>query len=136
MERRLRIVGIATVAVMCGCVNNPPYSRETAFPGSGLGKVERRTEHGGADPTAKPQTVTVPVLMGKTYVPITVGVTPASPRRFLYEIRASDGVLHIVSDGLDFPLGACLAWSGYADGPSRTHWSMGRVQVAPSDKCE
>jgi hypothetical protein len=59
-----------------------------------------------------------------------------SKARIDYELRANDGTLLIVQSTSEFAIGACVMLSGYADGPSRTHFSFGRAQLKSSDRCQ
>lgn len=136
MEQSSCIIVALGVAFVLSACTSVPYAHDTAYPGSAFGKIEIRSQYGGTDPSVNPATVPVLVPAGKTLVLIDLPVTPVAPIRHHYQIRSPDGTLHIVSTELDFPVGSCVAWSGYADGPSRTHWSMGRVEVMRSDKCE
>lgn len=125
------------VAICTGCTFGPPYSLETDWPGSGFGRIETRAVAESAPavygPDGKP--ARIPLLIGGVFVPVDSGVLYRTARRVSYQVRADDGTLHIVSSDVDIEQGACISWIGYADGPSRTHWSMGRVQVERSDKC-
>src|SRR5688572_6375233 len=109
----------AATALLSGCIG-PHWSRETEWPGSGLGVIELRRDHSGTEPHA----------IGNVIVPLRI-----EPRSFHYEIRSPDGTLHIVRSDTPFKVGACVKFSGHADGPSRTHWSYGRVTLELSTAC-
>jgi hypothetical protein len=131
---------LAAAVALSGCTMGMRYSTVTDWPGSGYGRVETRIDRGPARccGAMMERGVTV-VPIGGVFVPIPVqpiGVNPwTTPALSHYEIRSPDGTLHIISDEKAFPEGACVAWTGYADSPARTHWSWGRVELQASDKC-
>ncbi len=122
---------------LVGCTVGPHYPTETAYPGSGFGKVlvvsfiESAPAFYGQD--GKPFVIQIPIE-GQTFQ-MDTALLHRTPNRVDYHIQGSDGTLHIMSSTVAFPKGACIAWTGYADGPSRTHWSFGRVRMEKSDKC-
>ena len=59
-----------------------------------------------------------------------------SKARIDYELRANDDTVLIVPTTSEFTVGACIVLSGYADGPSRAHFSFVRAQLEPSDRCQ
>lgn len=131
--------GVAIVLLVIlpvsGCVAPMPYSYETKYAGNGVGKIEKRVEFPSA-PIAYRQDgspATVPVLIGKQFVEFP---GPRYPGRIRYEIRGNDGTLHILSSDFPVEVGACVAFAGFADGPSRTHWSFGRVRLERSKNCD
>jgi hypothetical protein len=93
---------------------------ETAYPASLVARVVKRT--------------------GVQHSPIPIvtesGEVIRSKARIDYELRTNDGTLLIVQATSEFSVGTCVALSGYADGPSRTHFSFGRAQLEPSDECQ
>lgn len=116
---------------LAGCVL--PYSGETPYPGSGLGKIVSRAEHSGITVNGIEDALFMMKDKSTRFAhPLEI---EGSPTRFVYEVESTDGTLHIVSAHELFPVGSCVSWAGFADGPSRTHWSMGRVEVKPSDMC-
>ena len=134
--RKHRRGGPLLVLLIAGCTSAPQYSVETNYPGSAVGKVEARWNSG-----SRPKVVnrdgspaTIPVPVGPLVVPITSGLfrTPPSTR---YEIRTADGTLLLVDANEEFDVGACVRVSGYADGPSRTQWSLGRSKLESSNNC-
>jgi len=118
---------------LAGC-SGVYYSPITNYPGSVLGVVERKTVVGGG-PIAygrdgRPLSVPVPVGGAVIFVP-----QLPSPRSFLYEVRDTEGTLHIVTYESEFDVGNCVTLTGYAEGPSRTHWSKERIKVSRSEEC-
>jgi len=128
---RFALLGIVLAG---GCA---PYPLQTDYSGGAVGKIQSRTERGGGPtafgPDGKPYVAPVPV--GGVVIPVESGGLPGS-RSYIYEIRAADGTLHIVGSRATFEIGSCVAFSGYADGPSRTHWSVGRVTLERSTNCD
>lgn len=126
-------VQIALVVGAC-----TPYPVQTDYPGSGLGTIQARTERGGGPtafgPDGKPVVYRIPVIGKNTGFQVETSGPPGSTS-FVYEIRGVDGTVHIVGSKSPFAIGSCVAFSGYADGPSRTHWSVGRVTLEPSNNC-
>jgi hypothetical protein len=120
---------LASVVVLTACAAPVPYSTETAWPGSGTGKVEARTESESGpqvvDRDGNQATLPLRFLGINRDVPLGGRI----PRHFHYQVRALDGTMHLIQSEGEFAVGSCVAFSGYADGPSRTHWSRGRVQV-------
>jgi hypothetical protein len=132
LERLLVILkscsGLAVSSLLIACTVGPFYSTTTSYPGEGAGIIEKSSVVASAPLTEDTRIVAVPV--GKGFVPIPVsGSVVRHTGRVVYEIRSADGTLHILSTPELFERGTCVAWKGFADGPSRTHWSMGRVQV-------
>jgi hypothetical protein len=110
----------------------PWHKRETDYPGEGVGIIETRTGSGGG---VSASSITL-VPVGKILVPIPAGeVSTPTPGKFHYQIRSRDGTLHILANDVAFDVGTCVAFSGYADGPSRTHWSFGRTTLIKSEDC-
>lgn len=138
----MRYIGVPTTFIaallLAACTASPPYSLVTDYPGTGLGKIEVRTESASGPavvgPDGKPPDINVPV--GKVFVSLPGVAVLKIPRHFHYQIRAKDGTLHIAATESEFEVGSCVSFSGYADGPSRTHWSRGRVKVERSNECE
>lgn len=126
-----RCAAASLLLFVAGCIL--PYSRETPYPGSGLGKVVSRAQYGGITVSGIEEALFMPTNKSMPFrdPPKIEG----SPTRFRYEVQSADGTLHIVSTDDSFPVGSCVSWAGFADGPSRTHWSMGRVEVQRSDMC-
>jgi hypothetical protein len=137
MRGRLGPASVAVAITAAGCTVGPYYPMKTDYPGGGLGRIEDRAVVGSAPsfygPDGKP--ARIPVLVGANPTTIDSGVLYRTAGRVVYQIRDADGALHVVSTERDFEVGSCVRWAGYADGPSRTHWSMGRVQVEKSDEC-
>jgi hypothetical protein len=136
----LRVRATALLFVLAfhmGCTLGPHYSVETDYPGSAVGKIEVRKDFGAApavvnrDGTA----ATIPVLVGPVVVPVTSAPFLRTPSGIRYEIRVKDGTLLLVDAKDEFDVGACVRVSGYADGPSRTHWSLGRAKLERSGEC-
>ena len=127
----LRFSAALLPVVLAGCVL--PYSRETPYPGSGLGKIVSRAEYGGITVSEIENGLFMP--KGKSMSFSNAPKIEGAPARYVYEVQSADGTLHIVSTRETFPVGSCVSWTGFADGPSRTHWSMGRVEVRRSDMC-
>lgn len=131
---RMALVRFSVLAVMFGATAGcaPWHQRQTDYPGEGTGIVESRTGPGG-DVSARSSTL-IPV--GNIFVPVPEReIVIPTPGKFRYQIRARDGTLHLVANDAAFDVGACVAFSGYADGPSRTHWSFGRTVMVKSDAC-
>src|SRR5438067_959127 len=105
----MRYKVVLTALSLSACTFSIP--RETPYPGSGLGKIERGAR-------SKPSLLLL------------------YEGSFHYQIRAKDGTLHILANKVEFQIGDCVAFSGYADGPSRTHWSSGRTTLVRSTDCD
>jgi hypothetical protein len=123
--KRLRIVstvlsGAAFLLLACS-VPSSRRTTETEYPAKLVARVAKRT--GGE------QHSPIPIVTESGEVIRSRAV------RIDYELRANDGTLLIVQATSEFPVGACVMLSGYADGPSRTHFSFGRAQLEPSDEC-
>ena len=121
------------------CVVGPHYSLETNYPGTGVGIVEARSE---SPSTPVADLVEPKPDFGEKYsAPAALGVFigrqigPRTPRTFHYQVRSSDGTLHIIGSEAEHEIGSCVAFSGFADGPSRTHWSSRRVTLEKSTNC-
>jgi hypothetical protein len=101
-----------------------------------MGKVETRTESASGpqvvDRDGNQAVLPLRFLGMKREVPIGGNI----PRHYHYEVRASDGTLHLIQSEGDFAVGSCVSFSGYADGPSRTHWSRGRVTLKAAASCD
>jgi len=111
---------------------------ETEYPATVVGRVAKRTVAGSVpivDPKENPTATTYTPHSPIPMVTSSGEVIRARPR-IAYELRANDGTLLIVQAASDFPVGACVVLSGYADGPSRTHFSFGRARLEPSDECD
>lgn len=116
-------------------------SSTTDYPGGAAGKIQSRTARGGGpifeSDGRPPLTIQVPVKGAATVpVPIPQGTYSFEGRSFNYEILDARGTLHIVQHDTLFEVGDCVEFSGYADGPSRTHWSRPRVTMERSAKCQ
>jgi hypothetical protein len=123
------IFGELAVMLLAGCVTKMPYSYVTDYAGNGIGRIEKRVDVPSAS------AVTVPVRVGVTVFEIPGPVR--YPGRIQYQIRSSDGTLHVLSSDIPFEIGSCVAFAGFADGPSRTHWSFGRVtSIELSKNCD
>lgn len=125
------LVSIFVISTLQGCAQS--FS-PTEYVGGAFGVVERQISVGGGPtvfgPDGKPYLM--PVMVGG----LVVYVPPLNSARFYqYEIREKDGTLHLVQDGGQFQVGACVEFAGSADGPSRLSWSRGRVELHASDKC-
>ena len=137
---RVALVGaFLSVLSLAACTLGPHYPRETDYPGAAAGIVEVRTESvpGPAvyGPDGRPAVAEVPVKGYPLPLRIETGALIRTPHYFHYQVRAKDGTLHILASDLPFEVGSCVAFSGYADGPSRTHWSLGRVTLERSTDC-
>src|SRR6267143_3584786 len=129
---------VAAAVVLSGC-GGPYYSRETNYRGGATGVVEKRTAVGGPSTSSSDsdRRSEVPVPTGKTVIFVPAPSGPLfSPRYFTYEIRSKDGTVHIAQYDTEFEVGSCIEFSGFADGPSRTHWSRNRISMQRSDKCD
>jgi len=115
------VVGACTVA--------PHWSKETSWPGSGVGRIENRGDS-PSGPVGGPQKgLPLVTVFGEPVVRAPY-VTPfRTPHTFHYQVRSPDGTLHVIASEAEFEVGTCIAFSGYADGPSRTHWSLGRATL-------
>lgn len=137
----LRIVrghsALLLISTLTACAVTLRAAPEADYPGSATGRIEARTERRPPKSIVPDRRPADALLPGHR---VLFSVPAASARRirstFLYEIRAIDGVVHIVGSFQDFEMGACVSISGYADGPSRTHWSPGRVKLERSTACE
>src|SRR5262245_17566707 len=121
--RDLRLGNTLQIAAAClllaGC-STPPHSlRKTDYPATIVGRVVKRTD---------PQHSPIPMVKES-------GEIVRSRPRVDYELRANDGSVLIVQAAMEFPVGACVSLSGYADGPSLTHFSFGRAELEASDQC-
>lgn len=111
----------ATSLLLVACSTPRHGSSQTDYPTTIVARVANRTtglQHSPI-PVVKPD-----------------GELVRSKARIDYELRANDGTILIVQTTSEFPVGACVILSGYADGPSRTHFSFGRAQLEPSDRCQ
>ena len=99
-----------------GCIGGV-YSRETPYPGSAKRVIISGNAAGGG--FVSPEGPNRPPNPQGAY----------HMRRYIFEVKASDGTTHIVGTQTAFSVGDCISFEGYADGPSRTHWSTGRVTV-------
>lgn len=131
------ILVLAAALTACG----GPYSRfgrETSWPGSAVGRVVASTfsPSGPAvvGPDGKP--AVIPIFLKGSSVPIQVPAGGSTPEHYHYQVRANDGTLLVLQSDVALPVGACIAISGYADGPSMTHWSFGRAKVEQSAGCK
>jgi hypothetical protein len=104
---------------LVACSVQPHSSRETEYPATVVARVAKRT------------------IVQHSPIPIVKesGEVVRSSARVDYELRASDGTILVVQATSEFPVGACVRLFGYADGPSRTHFSFGRAELEPSDRC-
>lgn len=137
VRRPSRSVFAVLAMGMAGCTVGPYYPLQTDYPGTGVGRIEDRSVVESAPAFYGPdgEPARIPVQVGATPTTIDSRFLYRTPGRVVYQIRTGDGTLHVVSTDRDFAVGACVHWTGYADGPSRTHWSAGRVQVEKSDEC-
>jgi hypothetical protein len=138
MKARVGVV-LVLAASLAAC--GGPYShfgRETSWPGSAVGRVVASTFSPSAPavvgPDGKP--VEVPIFLKGRPVPIRVAAGGSTPEHYHYQVQANDGTLLILQSDARLPVGACIAISGYADGPSMTHWSFGRAKVEQSADCK
>src|SRR5215510_12874994 len=128
---------IAAALLLTACSAQPRLPAETDYPATVVGRIVKRTVAGSApivDPKENPTATTHTPHSPIPVVTSSGEVIRAGPR-IAYELRAKDGTLLIAQAASDFPVGACVALSGYADGPSRTHFSFGRARLEPSDQC-
>ena len=110
----------AAFLLLVACSVQSHRSTDTGYPATVVARVVKRT---GVQHSPIPiVTESGEVVRGKT--------------RIDYELRANDGTLLVVQATSEFPVGACVMLSGYADGPSRTHFSFGRAHLEPSDRCQ
>ena len=131
----IRIAGLlAAAAALSGCTGGLRYATETEWPGSGHGRVESRIDQGPSRLTESGAGAPV-VVGGAVLGQVDSGAWLRTPALSHYEVRSPDGTLHIISSERAFPEGSCVAWTGYADSPARTHWSWGRVELTASDQC-
>src|SRR5262245_46960449 len=112
------------------CTVRPHWSTETDYPANAIARVVSRSGVPSA-PVADPSTPLSVRFVGTKYgaIPIVTGgggLVRTTPY-IHYELRTNDGRTLLVQSEVDFGLGACIALSGYADGPSRTHYSLGRA---------
>lgn len=114
----------AVVLPLAVCLLPATLFPETGFPATVVARVAKRTVEGSADTRHSP----IPVVTE-------TGEVARSSARIDYELRANDSTVLIVRTTSDFPVGACVTLSGYADGPSRTHFSFGKAKLEPSDQC-
>ncbi len=115
---------VLLAAMQAGCTaTNPALPPVTQYPGTAMGTVVARLFSPRTSAVDAPGAGIFDLLL------------PHWPAQFHYRIRDSAGVEHIVGAKEDFPFGACVRVEGYADGPSRTHWSYGRVTLTPSEEC-
>jgi hypothetical protein len=115
------MVGGAAFLVLVAC-SVPSYRlTETEYPVSVVARVAQRSGDWQHSP--------IPIVTRS-------GEVIRTRARIDYELRTDDGTILIVQATSEFPVGACVALSGYADGPSRTHFSVGRAQLEPSDRCQ
>jgi hypothetical protein len=114
---------VTSVAFLLLVACSVPYYRstETEYPAEVVARVAKRTD---------PQHSPIPIVTESGEVIRSRGV------RIDYELRTNDGTLLIVQTTSEFPVGTCVKLSGYADGPSRTHFSFRRAQLEPSDRCQ
>ena len=128
---------LVMLLAISGCTLGPHYSLETDYPGTAVGVIElRRDERSrpavlNRDGTA----ANIPVVVGPVVVPVSSAGLFRTPSAIRYEIRASDGTVLLVDVRDQFQVGDCVRVSGYADGPSRTHWSLGRAKLESSKDC-
>jgi len=128
---------IAAALLLTACSAQHRLPAETEYPATVVGRVAKRTV-AGSSPIAEKENPTAITQTPHSSIPIVTSsgeVIRVRPR-IAYELRANDGTLLIVQATSDFPVGACVALSGYADGPSRTHFSFGRAALEPSDQCD
>lgn len=122
----MKIVQIPMATLLVVSFSLPPaLLSQTGYPATAVGRIAKRTVQGSGDTRTSP----IPAVT-KT------GEIVRTTARIGYELRADDGTVLIVQTTSDFPVGACVAVSGYADGPSRTHFSFGRATLAASDQCQ
>ena len=129
---------IAAALLLTACAAQPRLPAETEYPATVVGRVAQRTVAGSVpivDPKENPTATTYTPHSPIPMVTSSGEVIRARPR-IAYELRANDGALLIVQATSDFPVGACVVLSGYADGPSRTHFSFGQARLEPSDQCD
>ncbi|MCE2999643.1 MAG: hypothetical protein ACK59Y_10560 [Betaproteobacteria bacterium] len=127
------------VALLAGC--GGPYSRfgrGTDWPGTAVGRVVASTFSPSGPvvigPDGKPIYIVIPIQ--GTGLAIQGRLGGDTPEHYHYQIQKNDGTLLVLQSEARIPTGACIVISGYADGPSMTHWSFGRTKVGPSDGCK
>ena len=114
------LVGAASL-LLVACSTPRHWSTQTDYPATIVARVAKRTTGLQHSP--------IPIVKAD-------GELVRSKARIDYELRANHGTVLIVQTTSEFPVGACVMLSGYADGPSRTHFSFGRAQLEPSDRCQ
>lgn len=118
----MNTVLIGAASLLLGACSVPPnWSTQTDYPATVVARVAKRTGFLQHSP--------IPIVTAS-------GELVRSKARIDYELRADDGTILIAQTTSDFPVGACVMLSGHADGPSRTHFSFGRAQLEPSDRCQ
>jgi hypothetical protein len=141
MRLVITVLSAPWYVILLGCTVAPHWSNETDYPGSAIAKVVRRNDVPSTplvEPSEKPLSINI-VNTRHGPLPVVTGDGSGlvrSTARFDYELRTNDGTLLIVQSESAFEVGACLAVTGYADGPSRTHYSLGRARLERSDRCE
>lgn len=133
-----RYVVTLLLCAVSACTVPVPIPKETPYPGSGFGRIESRGQSFASpvtvDEKGRPITLRVPVV-GVGLIETNSSVVQYRGS-FHYQIRAQDGTLHILANESEFQVGDCVRFSGYADGPSRTHWSRGRTTLERSNDCD
>jgi hypothetical protein len=122
-------------AFLTGC-GGPLFMQKTEWPGSGVGKIEAKGETTTGPTVTGPggsqASVMVPISGALIMLPLGRG----GSRHFDYYLRDKNGTIHVVQSTMQFEVGDCLAFSGYADGPSRTYWTRDSVNVELSNQCQ
>jgi len=134
------LLGLLVVSSVLSCSVPPHWTTETDYPATAIARVVKRSDIPSTplvDPQENPPSIIiVPTRSGPILIATGSHGIARSASRIDYELRTKDGTLLVVQTSTEFPVGTCVALSGYADGPSRTHFSLGRAQLSPSDACE
>ena len=130
----MRCVVVLLSISVAGCL--PLTGRmETPWQGSGSGRIIS----GGDDPPPGADSgVRIPMVipMGRGVLVSPGNLAPLfDAPRWVYEVRAQDGTVHLVGSTTKLAHGDCIAWKGYSDGPSMTQWSTGRVEITRIESC-
>lgn len=126
------------LASLVGCTVRPYWSTETSYPANEIARVVKRNGVASAA-IVDPSTPLAITIVGTKHGAIPVvtgdgGIVRTTPY-IHYELRTNSGEILLVQSESVFELGTCLALSGYADGPSRTHYSLGRARLELGDGC-
>jgi hypothetical protein len=126
------------LALLGACTVRPYWPTETDYPANAIARVVKRNGIASA-PIVDPSTPLSISIVGTKHgaIPFVTGdggLVRTTPYTH-YELLTNDGEILLVQSESEFALGTCVALSGYADGPSRTHYSLGRARLESSDGC-